>query len=81
MNSNNDFDFELRRSWAEIDLSQLCENYRIYKESVPVGMSVMGVVKADAYGHGDVRCALALEGVGAFPMRERGVKPTIREAD
>ena len=78
MNPNNDFDFELRRSWAEIDLSQLCENYRIYKESVPVGMSVMGVVKADAYGHGDVRCALALEGVGAELFAVATVKEAVK---
>ena len=76
MNANNDFGLELRRSWAEIDLSRLCENYRIYKESVPAGMRVMGVVKADAYGHGDVRCALALEGVGA----ELFAVATIKEA-
>lgn len=78
MNSNNDFDFELRRSWAEIDLAQLCENYKIYKSRVPVGMSVMGVVKADAYGHGDVRCAIALEGVGAELFAVATVKEAVK---
>ena len=76
MNSGNNVELELKRSWAEIDLAQLCENYKIYKSRVPVGMSVMGVVKADAYGHGDVRCALALENVGA----ELFAVATIKEA-
>lgn len=38
----------INRSWAEIDLNQIRENYRIYKEQLPEGMKVMAVVKAEA---------------------------------
>lgn len=49
---------------AEINLNQLCENYKIIKAAVP-GSRVICIVKADAYGHGAVRCARALTECGA----------------
>ena len=59
----------LKRSWVEIDLGQIVENYRIYKKSIK-GNEIMAVVKADAYGHGDVEVASALqaEGVKLFAV-------------
>ena len=42
-----------RRSWVEIDLSQLKTNLEIYKENQSSKREIMAVVKADAYGHGD----------------------------
>ena len=42
-----------KRCWTEIDLSQITENYRVYKNHLPAKTKVMAVVKADAYGHGD----------------------------
>ena len=59
-----DRDIMMRRSWAEIDLAQLVKNYYIYKSQLPTDTEVMAVIKADAYGHGDVKCALALQDIG-----------------
>ena len=43
-----------KRCWAEINLQQLKKNYDIYKQSIPSTLKIMAVVKADAYGHGDI---------------------------
>ena len=53
-----------RRCWAEVDLSQIVRNYRIYRDSMNPRKEVMCVVKANAYGHGDVKVSLALEKAG-----------------
>ncbi|MDR1692363.1 MAG: alanine racemase [Oscillospiraceae bacterium] len=52
------------RVWAEIDLDRLVHNYTLAALSLKRG-KLMPVVKADAYGHGAVRTALALRGAGA----------------
>lgn len=59
-----------KRCWAEINLSQIVENYRIYKNNLPAQTKVMAVVKADAYGHGDIEIAeiLQKEGVSDFAV-------------
>ncbi|MBP5601213.1 MAG: alanine racemase, partial [Treponema sp.] len=59
-----------KRCWVEINLSQILENYRIYKNQLPDNTKVMAVVKADAYGHGDVEVAKVLqkEGVTDFAV-------------
>lgn len=49
---------------AEVNLGRLCENYQRIKTAV-AGSRVMCVVKADAYGHGAVRCSQALRSCGA----------------
>lgn len=54
----------LKRSWVEINLSQIQRNYEIYKRSMPSDASIMAVVKADAYGHGDVAVATSLQKMG-----------------
>lgn len=43
----------LRRSWAVVDLDCIDHNIRSIKEKLKPGCMIMGVVKADAYGHGD----------------------------
>jgi len=55
----------LRRTWAEINLDHLEHNYRVIARQIGEKALLMGVVKADAYGHGAVRVAKALEQVGA----------------
>lgn len=54
-----------RPTWAEISLSALTENYQTLKRLLTGDAQLMAVVKADAYGHGAVRCAQALESIGA----------------
>ncbi|WP_412461094.1 alanine racemase [Pseudomonas sp. SC11] len=49
----------MRPARALIDLQALRHNYRLARELA--GAKALAVVKADAYGHGAVRCALALE--------------------
>jgi alanine racemase len=54
-----------RPTWAEIDLDALAANFRAVRERVGDGVKVMGVVKADAYGHGAAVCARRLAAEGA----------------
>jgi len=72
---------EYRRAWAEINLSNLAHNIsalRKYLRNTPI----MGIVKADAYGHGAVPIAQTLvrEGINSLGVAicEEGVQ--LREA-
>ena len=58
----NKLSFE-RHCWAEIDLTALRENFEYIHRTV--GGDVCAVVKADAYGHGDVVVARTLQQAGA----------------
>ncbi len=49
----------MRPARALIDLQALRHNYQIAREVS--GAKALAVIKADAYGHGAVRCAQALE--------------------
>jgi alanine racemase len=54
----------LRRAWVEVDLGALARNFaRLSKHVAPA--RVLPVVKADAYGHGVLAVASALEPLGA----------------
>ena len=55
---------EQTRTWAEIDLGNLEHNYRALRACAPES-KFLGVVKADAYGHGAVPVAKKLEQLGA----------------
>ena len=44
-----------KRSWAEISLENIRHNYNAIRASLPEGCRFLGVVKADAYGHGAVQ--------------------------
>lgn len=55
----------MRPTWAEVSLTALCHNYRTLQQYVSPSATVCAIVKADAYGHGSVPCALALEAEGA----------------
>ena len=54
-----------RMAWLEIDLDALRGNLAALRLAVGPGVRVEPVVKADAYGHGAVPVALALEAAGA----------------
>lgn len=49
-----------RRAWAEINLSNLAHNLNIIKLHNFKNTHIMGIVKADAYGHGAVPVARAM---------------------
>lgn len=55
----------LRRTWAEINLDHLTHNLGVIRRQVGEGVKLLGVVKADAYGHGAVRVARHLQSIGA----------------
>lgn len=55
---------ETRRSWAEIDLDALAHNYHQLRARAPHSRFV-GLVKANAYGHGALPIAKELEALGA----------------
>lgn len=46
-----------RDAWVEINISNLENNIKEIKKNVPQGVKLLGVVKADAYGHGSVMLA------------------------
>ncbi len=54
-----------RLAWLEIDLDAIRANLAVLRDLAGPGASVRPVVKADAYGHGAVHVALALEAAGA----------------
>lgn len=55
----------LKRTWAEIDLDALAHNYCVLCDRMGPDSRFVGVVKADAYGHGAVEVSRVLEELGA----------------
>ena len=53
-------DIRKTRTWAEIDRNALRHNAAELQRVLPPGCALMGVVKADAYGHGAVKVAETL---------------------
>ncbi|MBO5147567.1 MAG: alanine racemase [Clostridia bacterium] len=62
--------YEAKRTWAEIDIDALKHNIEVIKKHVAPGAEIMGVVKADACGHGAVAVVKELlkEGVNFFAV-------------
>lgn len=54
-----------RPTWAEVSLPTLINNYNLIRDFVSPHATVCAVVKCDAYGHGAIECASALEAAGA----------------
>jgi len=78
-----------RWAWAEIDLGALDYNVREFKKLLSPRTRLMAVVKADAYGHGAVKCAFAALVAGAdrfgvatvdeaIALREGGIEAPIQ---
>ncbi len=73
------------RTWAEIDLSALTNNFNIVKQSIPQDCKVCAVIKANAYGHGAIATAKCLEAdwlatatvEEAIELREGGIDKPI----
>ena len=81
-------DAQMKRTWAEVDFDKLAHNYHALRGLTPAGTKYLGLVKADAYGHGAVPVAKKLEELGAdylgvacldeaIEVREAGVKTPI----
>lgn len=56
---------DLKRTWAEINLDNLEYNYKKIREIAGEKVKFLGVVKADAYGHGALRISKTLANLGA----------------
>lgn len=54
-----------RPIWLEIDLARIRNNYHVVQGLVPAKTHVVCVVKDDAYGHGSIPVATALQEEGA----------------
>lgn len=67
-----------RQTWAEVDLEKLKYNFSRLKGLLPAGQFFCPMIKADAYGHGDVAVAKALRPQGAthlgVSLIEEGLK-------
>lgn len=57
--------YKLNRAWAEIDLDNIAHNMREIRRITNKRAEVMGVVKADAYGHGVMEVTRTLLANGA----------------
>ncbi len=77
-----------KRTWAEIHLDHIAHNVQAMREKLPASCRFLGVVKANAYGHGAIRVAKKLEEIGceylavacideAIELREAGVRAPI----
>ena len=55
----------LRRTWAEINLDAIAHNYKTIREKIGPNVKFLGVVKADAYGHGSLQVSRLLQELGA----------------
>jgi alanine racemase len=77
-----------RPTWAEVSLKNIRHNFRTVQRHIAREVSICAVVKADAYGHGAIECARALEEEGArwlgvtsldeaIPLREAGIQARI----
>ncbi len=66
------------RAWIELDAAALRHNIAVLRRQLSSGEELMAVVKANAYGHGDLEIArlCAAEGVNAFAVAtpEEGVR-------
>jgi alanine racemase len=61
---------QIRPVWMEVNLDNLVHNIRAIKQNLGRGAGIIGVVKADGYGHGAVEVAQTLmgEGIGRFAV-------------
>ncbi|MBQ6418790.1 MAG: alanine racemase, partial [Synergistaceae bacterium] len=60
-----DLELALSRTWAEINLDDLACNVKILRSCLKKSAKFLGVVKANAYGHGMIHCARKLQDCGA----------------
>ncbi len=55
----------LKRTWAEVNLDAIAHNFSVISRALTPGCRPIAIVKADAYGHGAVPVAKALDAAGA----------------
>ena len=75
------------RTYAQINLSAIRKNIDTSRKALPEGTGIIAVIKTDAYGHGAVRVAKAIENMTAgfavatideaVELRQAGIKSHI----
>lgn len=73
-----------KRTWAEIDLDSLKNNYNAYRALIPPQTEIMCVVKASCYGHSDRAAAPFLQnelGVKSFAVSNLDEAVRLRKMD
>lgn len=81
---------EYQRGYAQVDLDAILENVSLMKQNMMPSAKMIGVVKADGYGHGSIPIARCLEALDffwgfavatpeeAFELRDAGItKPLL----
>lgn len=68
----------LKRTWADISLDNLNHNYHALRERLPSGCRFLGVVKADAYGHGAVPIGRHLTELGAEYLAVSNIEEAVQ---
>ena len=69
---------DIRPTWAEVNTANIASNLKYIKGLLPQDTQIMAVVKANAYGHGAVECAMvALENGASYlgvSIMEEGIE-------
>lgn len=68
----------LKRTWADISLDNLNHNYHALREKIPASCRFLGVVKADAYGHGAVPISRHLVELGAQYLAVSNIEEAVQ---
>lgn len=68
----------LKRTWADISLDNLNHNYRQLRSKLPSTCRFLGVVKADAYGHGAVPVSRHLNELGAEYLAVSNIEEAVQ---
>ena len=61
MNQRENLELPYDRTCAVVDLDAICHNMEEMRRRIPEKTGIIGVVKADAYGHGAAAVADAIE--------------------
>lgn len=72
-----DLQYLTGRCWAEINLDAFCHNFKLIKKNVE-NTPICAVIKADAYGHGDLVVANLLASLGASWFAAAALPEAIR---
>ena len=68
----------LKRTWADVSMDDLRHNYEAIMTHIPSGCKFLGVMKADAYGHGAVPVSQALTDLGAAYLAVSNLEEAIQ---
>ena len=68
----------LKRTWADVSLDNLAHNYHMLRGLVPSDCKFLGVVKADAYGHGALPISRRLAELGADYLAVSNIEEAVQ---